>query len=57
VVDWKSTSVPVVASRIANDRVDEVWLAAGRVYVGFPKYRERISGSRQVQAFLLEVAT
>lgn len=57
VVDWKSTSVPVVASRIANDRMDEVWQAAGRVYVGFPKYRERVSGSRQVQAFLLQVAT
>jgi len=46
----------VVASRIANDRMDEVWQAAGRVYVGFPKYRERVSGSRQVQAFLLQLA-
>jgi deazaflavin-dependent oxidoreductase (nitroreductase family) len=52
-VAWKSTSVPVNAALVGSDRMDEVWQAAGRVYVGFPKYRERTSGSRQVQAFWL----
>lgn len=53
VVAWKSTSVSALASPIASDRMDEVWQAASRVYVGFPKYRERTTGSRQVHAFLL----
>lgn len=55
-VAWRSTSVQVVASRVASDRMDEVWQAAGRVYVGFPKYRERTSGSREVHAFRLGAA-
>jgi deazaflavin-dependent oxidoreductase (nitroreductase family) len=38
VIEWKSTRVEVVASVVDVDRMDEVWQAAGRVYVGFPKY-------------------
>lgn len=56
-VTWQSTTVPVIASRLASEHMDEVWRAAGRVYVGFPKYRERISGSRQVQAFILALGS
>lgn len=56
VIEWKSTRVEVVASVVDVDRMDEVWQAAGRVYVGFPKYRERTSGSREVQAFVLQSA-
>lgn len=54
-VTWQDRSVPVRAVRVAADEVDSVWAAAGEVYAGFPKYRERIGTSREVLAFRLVV--
>lgn len=53
-VAWKSRSVPVIAVVVPGERMDEVWQAASRVYVGFPKYRQRIADTRPVRAFVLE---
>ena len=54
-VTWRSTSVPVIASRVPATEMPEVWDAAARVYVGFPKYRERLAQARDVRAFVLHV--
>ncbi|MBU6245509.1 MAG: nitroreductase family deazaflavin-dependent oxidoreductase [Actinomycetales bacterium] len=53
-VAWQSRSVPVIAAAVAAERMDEVWQAASVVYVGFPKYRQRIADTRPVRAFVLE---
>lgn len=52
-VTWRSTTVPVVASRVPAEEMVEVWAAAARVYVGFPKYRQRLAHARDVRAFVL----
>jgi len=55
-VAWRGRSAAAIATRLPDERMDEAWQAAGRVYVGFPKYRERIDDTREVRAFVLAPA-
>lgn len=52
-VTWRGTTVSVTATPIPDADMPLVWESAGRVYAGFPKYRERLEGAREVMAFVL----
>ncbi len=56
-VTWRDRTVDVVAEPI-DDEADreELWRLAGETYVGFPKYRERIT-DREVRIFRLRPAS
>ncbi len=52
-VAWRGRSVEVAAMPVPQTDVERLWRTAGRVYLGFPKYRERIGGRRDIRAFVL----
>lgn len=52
-VAYRALELDVVAHKVAPADMDSVWQAAGVVYPGFPKYRERIGDSREIHAFVL----
>lgn len=52
-VTWRDRTVDVVAERVEDeDEREELWRLGEEAYVGFPKYRERIT-DRQVRIFRL----
>lgn len=54
-VTWRDSRVPARAERVDPQDMEAVWAAAERVYVGFPRYRARVGGSRDIRAFRLVV--
>lgn len=55
VIDYRGVRAEVMARLAEPDEEDAVWQAAGALYRGFPKYRERITG-RTPRVFILEPA-
>ena len=55
-VTYREHEVPVVARPADTDEYDTALAAAAKVYPGYDKYRERISG-REVRVFVLETAS
>jgi deazaflavin-dependent oxidoreductase (nitroreductase family) len=53
VIDYRGVRVEVTARLAEGAEEDAAWQAAGALYRGFPKYRERITG-RTPRVFILE---
>jgi deazaflavin-dependent oxidoreductase (nitroreductase family) len=52
-VTYRDNAVAAVARRATDDEFDAAFAAASKVYPGYDKYRERISG-REVRVFVLQ---
>lgn len=52
-VTWRGVTRRVAAVPVPESDMAHLWESAARVYVGFPKYRERLEGAREVLAFRL----
>lgn len=52
-VTWRDRTVAVRAVSVPADDMPEIWDRAASAYAGFPRYRERTEGHRDVQAFVL----
>ena len=52
-VAYRDRDTPFIARRATADEADQALTAAARVYPGYDKYRERISG-REVKVFVLQ---
>ena len=52
-VSYRDRETPFVARRATPEETDQALVAAARVYPGYDKYRERISG-REVKVFVLQ---
>lgn len=55
VVDYRGSRVEVTARLAEPAEEDAAWAAAGAIYRGYPKYRERLTG-RTPKVFILEPA-
>lgn len=55
-VSYRGASRDVVARSATEDEAGRVMAAAGGVYPGYAKYRERIGDRRRVRIFVLEAA-
>lgn len=55
VIEYRGARADVVARLAEGDEEAAAWQAAGAIYRGFPKYRERITG-RTPRVFILEPA-
>ena len=49
----QSSPLAAVARRATDDEFDAAFAAASKVYPGYDKYRERISG-REIRVFVLQ---